>query len=84
MQEPQKNPEFGIKCSPRIPYTHVNATYNECIISCNKPYDPAKNNCYNFTLCCCPCALVLDILFCIPMILVVIIYKILINKYKIF
>jgi hypothetical protein len=68
MQEQQKNPEFGIKCSPRIPYTHVNATYNECIISCNKPYDPAKNNCYNFTLCCCPCALVLDIICCIPMI----------------
>jgi hypothetical protein len=67
-QHTQYNPDFSMKCSPRVPYTHVNGTYDECIIGCNKPYDPANINSDSLALCYCPCALVLDILCCIPMI----------------
>ena len=62
------------KCVPRIPYTHVQQSIDNCCIGCDKPgigsndHDPSQNSCKDFDLCCFPCSLVLDILCCIPMI----------------
>jgi hypothetical protein len=55
------------KCVTRIPNTHIHYLCDTCYIACNKPYDPAKPDNRDMALCLCPCALVLDILCCIPM-----------------
>lgn len=53
---------------PRIPDTHINYLCETCYIECDKPYDPANQNYGDMALCCCPCALILDIICCIPLI----------------
>ena len=55
------------KCYPRIPNTHIHYLCDTCYIACDKAYDPAKPDNRDMALCLCPCALVLDILCCIPM-----------------
>ena len=57
-------------CYLRIPNSHIHYLCETCYIECKKAYDPEKNIIYNrdMALCLCPCALVLDILCCIPMI----------------
>ena len=56
---------------PRIPYTYSKKTYDVCCIQTSKNHN-SNDECYKcsneFSLCCCPCALVLDILCCFPMI----------------
>lgn len=55
------------------PYTHIAKQIDYCCIGCNKSgigsneHDPSENSCNDNALCCCPCALVLDILCFIPM-----------------
>lgn len=55
-------------------YTHVQKSIDNCCVGCDnsgigsKQHDPAQNSCNDCGLCCFPCALVLDILCCIPMI----------------
>lgn len=56
------------KCYPRIPILHVCYLCDTCHIACNKAYDPANPDNRYLALCLCPCALVLDILCCVPMI----------------
>ena len=56
------------KYYPRIPATHINYLCETCYIECDKPYDPANPDCSDMALCLCPCALVVDIICCIPMI----------------
>lgn len=58
---------------PRIPYTHCNKTYDVCCLkTINNDKSTFKDGCSTYctemALCCCPCALVLDIICCIPMI----------------
>ena len=55
-------------------YTHTQQSMDNCCIGCNKAgigskqHDPSQNSCKDCGLCCLPCALVLDILCCIPII----------------
>ena len=56
------------KCYPRIPNTHVHYLFENTCIACSKPYDPASPNIDDCSLILCPCALVLDVVCCIPMI----------------
>ena len=56
------------KCYPRIPNTHINYLCETCYIECGKPYYPAKPNHGDMALCLFPCALVADIMCCVPMI----------------
>ena len=64
------NSASQLKCT-LLPYTNVKKTFDLCMIGCEKPgigsneHDPSDNSCGDCALCCCPCALVLDIL-CIP------------------
>jgi hypothetical protein len=52
---------------PRFPYTHSKKSYDGCCIQASKNHNSSE--CYSeLALCCCPCALVLDILCCFPMI----------------
>ena len=61
------NPYFCCeKYYPRMPYTHITYLIDMCTIQCSKPYDPANNNCGDLALCWFPCALLIDILCCIP------------------
>ena len=55
------------KYSPRVPYTHTQFITESCIIICDEAYDPAQNRCEDIIICWYPCALVADILCCIPM-----------------
>lgn len=56
------------KHHPRIPYTHTQNTYDRCGV-----YLVTNDSCYlcysEMALCCCPCALILDILCFCPMII---------------
>ena len=67
-------PSNKCKCQPQIPYTHVQQSMDICCIGCDRPgigskyHDPSKNSCNDMCLCCCPCALILDILCFCPMI----------------
>ena len=55
-------------CKPRMPYTHITYLVDMCSTQCSKPYDPANNNCGCIGgLCWFPCALILDIVCCVPM-----------------
>jgi hypothetical protein len=56
---------------PRFPYTHSKKSYDVCCIQTSKNHN--SNDiciyCYSdIALCLCPCALVLDILCCFPMV----------------
>ena len=68
MEESNTSIQESNKCYPRIPATHINYLCETCYIECDKPYDPANPNNGYMALCLCPCALVLDIVCCIPMI----------------
>ena len=58
---------------PKCPYTHVELAFDNCCIGCDKPgigaadHNPADNRNSDCTLCCCPCALILDIVLSVPM-----------------
>jgi hypothetical protein len=56
---------------PKVPYTHTKKTYDMCCIQTAKNHT-SNDVCYQcfseFSVCCCPCALALDIVCCIPMI----------------
>jgi hypothetical protein len=56
---------------PRFPYTHTEKTCDVCTLYASNFY-PNQNECSHccseLALCWCPCALVLDILCCFPMI----------------
>ena len=61
------------KYHPRCPYTHIALVTELCCIGCDKPgigsneHDPYDNDCSDCAIFCCPCALVADVLCCIPM-----------------
>jgi hypothetical protein len=59
------------KHHPRIPYTHTQNTYDRCGIysaKTNTSNDTCCVCCSEMALCCCPCACVIDIVCCFPMI----------------
>jgi hypothetical protein len=68
MEESNTSIQESNKCYPRIPATHINYLCETCYIECNKPYDPAHPKNGDMALCLCPCALLADIVCCIPMI----------------
>ena len=56
---------------PRVPYTHTQKTYDKCgvySIKNNTSNDTCEQCCSEISLCFCPCAFVLDIVCCFPMI----------------
>jgi hypothetical protein len=63
----EEQPQPSTKCSPRVPYTHTKFITDSCVSICNKPYDPAQNRCYEIIVCWIPCAIIADILCCVPM-----------------
>ena len=75
METSNTSNENTSKCQyyPRIPYTHAQQSMDYCCIGCDKPgigsnqHDPSDNSCNDMCLCCCPCALILDILCFCPM-----------------
>lgn len=69
MEESNVSKEKKCKNHLTIPNTHINYLYQTCYINCNKPYDPANPNNGDLALCLCPCALVADIVCCIPIII---------------
>ena len=58
---------------PYVPYTHSQKTYDTCCIYSTHKSNSQTNCCYQcyseIAMCFCPCALTLDIVCCIPMIL---------------
>ena len=72
MESSQNQEKKSRKCCI-CPYTHVQKTFDNCCIGCDKPgigspeHNPGDNSCSDCSLICCPCALVIDILCIIPM-----------------
>ena len=66
-QPVQEQPLPSTKCSPRVPYTHTKFISDSCVNICSKSYDPAQNRCNEIIVCWLPCAIVADILCCVPM-----------------
>ena len=59
---------------PRKPYFHVEQQFDYCCIGCDKPgvgsmeHNPGNNSCGDCALIFCPCALLMDIICCIPIV----------------
>ena len=69
IQPVHHQPQQCIKCSPRVPYTHMQFITDSCVIICDPSlrhlYD--ESGCADIIVCWYPCALVADILCCLPM-----------------
>jgi hypothetical protein len=55
---------------PRVPYTYTEEAFEQCCETCDRPGLGSKDyqggNMRDCPLCCIPCTIVVDVLYCIP------------------